>query len=390
MYTATLSAFKLASIPSIVFLLACAYTTSTGDASEFNNRSAPVPPQIPFPTPSKQTTSADSPKEYLATGEEFAIALNLAGYKTALTSTDNTKLFEAYWTTYTTEASLDSLSPNAIGFKGFVINTRPDHLNRLALGQLIEINTRYIGGERSDQLVASAKPDDLQDAQLACALFTAALTESGLGGKHRPSVPCNDLFVSFTERSDPHSADTFISFVRGELGLGSRENNTNPTKASITENLPSDLIIEMYQGENQLGGNDINLSEIIHKGLPVVLNFWAGLCPPCRAEMPHLQYSHERYSGELSIIGVDVGPHTVLGSIQDGLNLISEMDISFPTGSTPDPSALSHYQLEGTPSTLFILPSGEVLRRWTGAITKARLEEQIRRLIRVSASFGVD
>jgi len=373
-----------------MFLLACTYTTSTDNASRFDNESAPVPPQIPFPTPSERTIAADSTEEYSATREEFTIALNLASHKTALTSTDNAKLFEAYWKTYTTEASLDSLSPTAIGFKGFVINTRPNQLERLALGQLIEINTRYIGGERSDRLVAFTKPDDLQNAQLACDLFTVALTESDLSGKPQATVPCNDLFISFVKRSDPHSVDTFIAFLMGELGLGSRENNTNPTKTSITENLPADLILEMYQDKKQLGGNDINLSEIVHKGLPVVLNFWAGLCPPCRAEMPYLQYSHERHPGELSIIGVDIGPHTGLGSIQDGLKLISEMDISFPTGNTPDPGALSHYQLEGVPSTLFILPSGEILRRWTGTITKARLEEQIRRLIRVSASFGVD
>ena len=50
----------------------------------------------------------------------------------------------------------------------------------------------------------------------------------------------------------------------------------------------------MFQGQDVVGGEKVTLSGLIG-GRPIVLNFWAGLCPPCRAEMPDLQeFCHYR------------------------------------------------------------------------------------------------
>lgn len=63
-------------------------------------------------------------------------------------------------------------------------------------------------------------------------------------------------------------------------------------KASISVGLVSDFKdfgIVAYQGEALLGGREVRFSKVFEQGKPVVLNFWAGLCPPCRAEMPWFQ-----------------------------------------------------------------------------------------------------
>ncbi len=52
------------------------------------------------------------------------------------------------------------------------------------------------------------------------------------------------------------------------------------------------------------GGGDLDLASL--KGRPVLLNFWATWCEPCRAEMPALQRAQERYrESGLVVLGVD-------------------------------------------------------------------------------------
>src|SRR5262249_20874658 len=61
--------------------------------------------------------------------------------------------------------------------------------------------------------------------------------------------------------------------------------------ASSTQGLPAapDVEIVMYQGDAAVGGSKIRLSQLWGKGKPVVLNYFAGLCPPCRMELPDFQ-----------------------------------------------------------------------------------------------------
>ena len=65
--------------------------------------------------------------------------------------------------------------------------------------------------------------------------------------------------------------------------------------------------VSLYQGQETLGGDDINFADLLDSGKPVVLNFWGGDCPPCRAEMPAFQNVYENHEGELTFLGVDVG-----------------------------------------------------------------------------------
>ena len=137
---------------------------------------------------------------------------------------------------------------------------------------------------------------------------------------------------------------------------------------------PSDFSFEVYQGAGVLDGPDANFADVLSMGKPVVLNFWAGDCPPCRFEMPDLQRSYEAHGDEVIYLGIDVGVFTGLGSRQSALALLNELNITYPSGAPPDRTAVVDYRVTAMPTTVFIDAGGEIVDRWEGAITESQLE----------------
>ena len=80
-----------------------------------------------------------------------------------------------------------------------------------------------------------------------------------------------------------------------------------------------DFSFTLYQGEAELGAKTMNISQL--QGKPVILNFWAGLCPPCRTEMVEYQqfYKLSDQQEYVTLIGIDVGPFLNLGDVNHQL-----------------------------------------------------------------------
>lgn len=157
-------------------------------------------------------------------------------------------------------------------------------------------------------------------------------------------------------------------------------------KETGTPQLPADVPLTLYQsGAAFTGGEVSRLSDLLVVGRPVVLNFWAGLCPPCRMEMPDLQAVHERFQGEVLLFGLDVGPFTALGTREDGMRLLEELAVTYPAGTTSESGVVQAYGITGMPSTLFITPDGRIVQRWTGLLTEAKLTELVQELLKESS-----
>lgn len=154
----------------------------------------------------------------------------------------------------------------------------------------------------------------------------------------------------------------------------------------VVGNLPADFTISMYQGLEMQEGDEVLFSELLAEGKPVVLNFWAGLCPPCRVEMPDLQAVNDAYQGEILLFGLDVGPFTGLGSNEDGRKLLKELAVTYPAGTTADPNVVREYGILGMPTTYFITPDGRIQDTWTGLLTEEKLTELVEQLIAASES----
>ena len=123
------------------------------------------------------------------------------------------------------------------------------------------------------------------------------------------------------------------------------------------------------------GAGEASLSDF--EGSPIVVNFWASWCAPCRVEMPHLVEAHERYAGQgVRFIGVAIQDTT-----EDALAFIEEFNVPIDDGyvmvTDPDGEATIDYGVGGLPVTFFIERDGTVHTRWAGVVTGAILDERI-------------
>jgi thiol-disulfide isomerase/thioredoxin len=145
------------------------------------------------------------------------------------------------------------------------------------------------------------------------------------------------------------------------------------TLASASVETVYDFNISLYQGIGELGAETVALSDL--RGQPVVLNFWAGLCPPCRAEMPEFQVFADEYDGRATLVGVDLGQFFALGSDEDAIALLGELGVTYPAGATADENLVRELGVLGLPATFFVAADGSLHRKWQGVLNGDKLAE---------------
>ena len=128
-----------------------------------------------------------------------------------------------------------------------------------------------------------------------------------------------------------------------------------------------------------IGAGNLTLSQL--RGKPLVLNFWARLCPPCWSEMPELQGFYEEYQDQVMLLGIDIGQFTGLGSPKDAGKLLQSMGITYPAGFTDDAKVVHKYKVLAMPTTVFISGKGEVFRKWTGALDRRILTRLVKDML---------
>lgn len=127
------------------------------------------------------------------------------------------------------------------------------------------------------------------------------------------------------------------------------------------------------------GAGDVSLSDF--EGSPIVVNFWASWCAPCRVEMPHLVEAHEQYTDDgVVFIGV-----AIQDTNEDALAFIEEFNVPVDDGyvmvTDPDGQATIDYGVGGLPITFFIESDGTVHTRWAGVVNGAVLDERIAEIL---------
>ena len=121
-----------------------------------------------------------------------------------------------------------------------------------------------------------------------------------------------------------------------------------------------------------------------YDGRPVILNFWASWCVPCRFEMPALQRAYEDHGDSgLVVLGIN---QTYMDNPAAARDFVDELALTFPN-ARDDIGVISEtlYQVIGLPTSIFITVDGEIAFRKIGQMTDAQIENYSRQLVTGSA-----
>jgi len=131
---------------------------------------------------------------------------------------------------------------------------------------------------------------------------------------------------------------------------------------------------------NEEDGN-LHFDTIIGQGKPIVLNFWAALCPSCRAEMLEFQEIHENFGDQIVLFAVDIGPFTGLGTVVQGRDLVEDLKVTYPVGTTEDTAIINLLQISAVPTTLFATSKGIVRKKFTGFLSAEEINNIVEELL---------
>ena len=125
----------------------------------------------------------------------------------------------------------------------------------------------------------------------------------------------------------------------------------------------------VYDGD----GNSVKLSEF--EGKPVVLNFWASWCGPCKSEMPDFEEAYQKYGEKVHFLMVNcTGGRETLDSAKA---FIEENSYTFPVYFDTTYEAASTYGASSIPMTFFIDANGDLVTYGMGALSAELLQKGI-------------
>lgn len=154
----------------------------------------------------------------------------------------------------------------------------------------------------------------------------------------------------------------------------SQEPATAPTYVTLTEapvvgQLAPDFTL------TALDGRSLHLAD--ERGQrPLVLNFWATWCVPCRLEMPYFQEASQKYGNQIEIIGINAAESAPTAS-----QFVAEVGVTYPILLDSDNAVGDTYHAQNLPTTLFINADGTVAKVIIGTISQGVLEAEIEAIL---------
>ena len=121
-------------------------------------------------------------------------------------------------------------------------------------------------------------------------------------------------------------------------------------------------------------GNAYKLSEF--EGKPVVLNFWASWCGPCKSEMPEFETAYQTYGDNIHFLMVNL-TDGYQESVESAKGFIEKNGYTFPVYYDTSYDAAKTYSVYAVPVTYFIDEEGCIIAWGNGALSAEKLKEGI-------------
>lgn len=129
-----------------------------------------------------------------------------------------------------------------------------------------------------------------------------------------------------------------------------------------------------------VNGSSVALSSL--KGKPVVLNFWASWCPPCKAEMPDYEKMYREYGPKgvaFFMVNMTDGSRETVATAKQ---FLQQSQYTFPVYFDTKGSAAQAYNVSAIPDSVFIGRSGTVAAAYEGMIDAAAMRNNIEAILK--------